>query len=191
MVDTCYRAVFQGALTLVLFACSRAPESASTSAAQTDIDGCGLHEQPHRDPPPGASATALDPAEVPRVTTISVSAHEGAALLRKQGNGWVSIGKRGCPVPDVRISTALANLAQLTVAKQHLTWPIEGKFELQIDVLNGEQHSVHLEVGARRGDTDLVKLLNDDVVELRGLDRALWSADPAGWCSNPEPSTSF
>lgn len=164
--------------------------SASSSSGITELhsdgDGCAAHAQPLREPPPGASATSLRVADAAKVTSFTVSAHQGVALLRRQPNGeWAAAGKRGCSVSTERVRTALENLTRLNVQKRHDVWPADAKFELQIDVLMGEEHAIHLEVGPRRGGADLVKLLSDDVVEVTGLDRGLWSVDPAAWCSPP------
>jgi hypothetical protein len=157
--------------------------SSAASELHSDGDGCAAHAQPLREAPPGASATALPLEEVSKVSRISVSAHQGAVVLRQNNDGtWVSIGKRGCVVSTARVQAALANLTRLRVEKRLTVWPKEAPFELQIDVLDGEEHALHLEIGPRRGELDLAKLLNDDVVELRGIDRKLWSVAPAAWC---------
>jgi hypothetical protein len=83
------------------------------------------------------------------------------------------------------MTAALDNLTRVTVESRPTAWPPAATFELQIDALIGEEHAIHFEVGARQGHTDWVKLLNGDVVELRGLDRTLWSSAPNVWCPQP------
>lgn len=156
----------------------------SSSTEHSDHD-CRVHAPALRAAPPGASATALRPEDVPVITKIRVSAHAGGVLLRKQDGAWLSGGKNACTVAPERMTAALTNLSKLTVDSRQPSWPPEVNFELQIDVLMGEEHAVHFEIGRRQGHTDLVKLLSGDVVELRGLDRGLWSSDPTVWCSKP------
>ncbi len=156
------------------------------SPANEHLDhDCATHATPLRPAPPGASATALQPQDLQRLTGVRISAHAGSVLLRKQNGAWLSVGRSGCTVAPERMAKALTNLTELSASSRPTGWPSEADFELQIDVLMGEEHAIHFEIGTRDGDTDLVKLLNGDVVELRGLDRGLWSTDPAVWCSQP------
>jgi hypothetical protein len=56
------------------------------------------------------------------------------------------------------------------------------QFELQIDAFVGERQVIHFEVARRSDDGDLVRLLDDSTVTLRGLNRDLWSTQPSAWC---------
>lgn len=143
---------------------------------------CASHAAPK--PHPGASATSLQSHDALRADKIRVSAHQGGALLRKQGGAWNLVGKRGCRVADETVSRALANLSQLTVGKQLPSWPAAAPFELQLDVTSGDETLLHLELSPRRDDVDMVQLLGGDVFELRGLDRNLWSSEAATWCGS-------
>ncbi len=165
----------------------------ATSSLDHSAHDCSLHAEPPKPAPSGASATALSRADVSRITSIRVSSHASSVLLRKQGQTWASMGKRGCSVSDARVANALGNLTTLRVEERYQVWPADAAFELQIDALVGEQHAIHFEVAQRRGDTDLVKLLNGGGPGLKGRDRQLWSRHPSAWCADrgnavPSPS---
>jgi hypothetical protein len=142
--------------------------------------------RPPRPPPAGASATALRSDYRPRLTTLSISAHLGAATLRKRGSSWVTAGDNGCTVPARRIDQALDNLAQLKAEKTE-EQPADGSaFELQLVALMGEEMALHLEIANRDNTADLVQLLDGSRVKLRGLNRNLWSPRPADWCKETD-----
>jgi hypothetical protein len=133
-------------------------------------------------PPPGASATALRADFRARLTTLRVSAYEGAVILRKRDSSWATAGDGGCTVPAPRMERALDNLARLKASKTEEK-PADGRaFELQIVALMGEEIALQLEVAGHGNTGDLVQLYDDSRVRLRGLDRTLWSPRPADWC---------
>lgn len=157
----------------------------SSSAAEHAEHDCRSHAVPPAPPPPGFAATALHLKDLAAVDSVRVSAHVGGVTLRKRDGVWRTSGKRGCVVPPSRVTQALSNLTQLTVEGRRESWPSDAPFELQVDVLVGQDPLIHFEVGQRKGNTDLVQLLNGDVIELRGLDRQQWSVEPAAWCLGP------
>jgi hypothetical protein len=106
-------------------------------------------------------------------------------IVRKRGQKWVTVGKRGCTVPAPRMRRALDNLASLTASPDTQELPVGSKFELQIDAMIGETHALHFEVARHDGDADLVRLLDDSTIKLKGLDRRLWTPDPKLWCTTP------
>jgi hypothetical protein len=142
----------------------------------------GHGPRPPRPPQPGASASALRSDFRSRLTTVRVSAHASAVILRKRGSSWVTAGDGGCTVPAPRMERALDNLVRLKASKAEER-PADGQaFELQIVALMGEEIALQLEVAGRGNQGDLVQLHDDSKVMLRGLDRSLWSARPADWC---------
>jgi hypothetical protein len=142
----------------------------------------GHGPRPPRPPQPGASASALRSDFRSRLTTVRVSAHASAVILRKRGSSWVTAGDGGCTVPAPRMERALDNLVRLKASKTEER-PAHGHaFELQIVALMGEEIALQLEVAGRGNQGDLVQLHDDSKVMLRGLDRSLWSARPADWC---------
>ncbi len=145
-------------------------------------DDCTLHSEPRPPLPPGAKATALDDGNRDKLTKIRVSAHVGVVTIRKQGAQWVISGKRGCTLPPERINAALDNLASLKGTPSSESLPKGSAFELQIDLLMGETHAIHFEVARSGADGDLVRLLDDSIVKLQGLDHELWSPKIASWC---------
>jgi hypothetical protein len=89
-------------------------------------------------------------------------------------------------VPARRIEQALDNLAELKAVRTE-EQPADGNaFELQIVALMGEEIALPLEIADRDNAGDLVHLLDDSRVRLRGLDRNLWSPRPADWCKETD-----
>ena len=162
------------------------PVGSHTAPAASDADPWEGHPpRPPRPPPPGASATALRSDFRARLTTVHVSAHAGAVILRKRGTSWVTGGDAGCTVPARRIDWALDELAQLKAVKTD-EQPADGRaFELQIVALMGEDIALQLEIAGRGDGGDLVQLYDGSRVRMRGLDRRLWSPRPADWCKAP------
>jgi hypothetical protein len=176
------------------------PVPAQSQAEHLANDGsehdCSQHDGPPHVPPPGASTAALNPKYRAELTTIRVSAHAGSVTVRRQGSKWVTAGTAGCAVPTKRIEAALDNLTALTATPSQETAPVGTPFVLQIDVLMGERHAVHLEVADHEGGGDFVRLLDDSSVIVQGIDRQLWSPDPAVWCrdlqgGNTKPTTTL
>jgi hypothetical protein len=145
----------------------------------------GHPPRPPRPPEPGASASALRADFRARLTTLRVSAHGSAVILRKRDSGWVTAGAGGCPVPAPRMERALDNLARLKAARTEEKVGDGLAFELQIVALMGDEIALQFEVAGRSEKGDLVQLYDDTTVRLRGLDRKLWSARPADWCEEP------
>jgi hypothetical protein len=103
-------------------------------------------------------------------------------ILRKQGTVWVVAGQNDCSVPARRIGRALDNLAHLKAVPTSETVSEGTAIELQIVALIGEERLLHLEIADRNGSGDLVRLMNDTTYRIQGLDRTLWSTNPAAWC---------
>lgn len=135
--------------------------------------------------PAGPPAIALNPEVRGELTTVSVSAHVGSVIIRKEGSAWVMPGRNGCSVPLARIERAFDNLAQLRAASTNQPVPDGSAFRLQISLLIGEERTIHLEVADRNEDGDLARLENDSMVRVQGLDRGLWSPHPVDWCHKP------
>jgi hypothetical protein len=163
-----------------------APVASLVAPAGSDTDPYQGHgPRPPRPPPPGASASALRPDFRARLTTIRVSAHASAVILRKRGSSWVTAGDGGCTVPAPRMERALDNLERLKATKTDEK-PADGlAFELQVVALVGEDVALQLEVAGRGDAGDFVQLYDDSKVRLRGLDRSLWSPQRADWCEEP------
>ena len=56
--------------------------------------------------------------------------------------------------------------------------------QLQIEVLISGRSALHFEIVDRNADGDLVRLLDDSTVRMKGLDRKLWVPDPMAWCGD-------
>ncbi len=160
--------------------------SPGASASPADEDhsthDCTLHSEPRPPPPPGATATVLDRADLGKLTTIRVSAHVGGVVIRKRGQDWVLSGKRGCTLPAERVRRALENLASLESTPRDGSLPVGSPYELQIDVLINETHAIHFEIAPAPGEGDIVRLMDDSTHVLYGLDHDLWAPQPSAWC---------
>lgn len=55
-------------------------------------------------------------------------------------------------------------------------------FELQMVVLHGQERLLHFDVAHHSQGSDLVQLNDGSRFRIRGLERRLWSPDPAAWC---------
>ncbi len=155
---------------------------APDASVDHSTDDCTLHSEPRPPLPPGAKATALDDSSRDKLTKIRVSAHVGVVTIRKQGAQWVISGKRGCTLSPARINAALDNLSSLKGTPSDESPPKGSAFELQIDLLMDETHAIHFEVARSGANGDLVRLLDDSIVKLQGLDHELWSPKIADWC---------
>jgi len=158
-----------------------APAAPAPAPAEHPDDGDEHAAHPVRPPPPAVTATALDAEARGRVTTLRVFAHEGAVIVRREGSRWVTAN--GCEVPPSRIARAFDNLSHLK-AERTDDRP-SGEFDLQLVVLAGEQRLLHFDIASRNERGDLVQMNDDSTFRVRGLDRALWSAQPAAWCAGP------
>jgi hypothetical protein len=146
------------------------------------------HSPPHsspRPPPSGPPATVLSPDAKARVTVIRVAARKGAVIIRKHDGRWMLSGPRGCEVSPERIAAALNNLAKLTATKTNEPSPDGTSIELQIVAQIGQVHALHFEVAGSDERGTLVRLVDDSTRRVRGLDLALWRADPGVWCAVP------
>jgi hypothetical protein len=94
-------------------------------------------------------------------------------------------GRDGCTVQSTRLERALDNLAHLRAASTNQAVPEGTAFQLQIDLLIEEERAIHLEIADRNEEGDLVRLENDSMVRVQGLDRGLWSPHPPDWCREP------
>jgi hypothetical protein len=171
---------------LALAGCGREEGQGQQNTAPTsEHDGhdCSQHEEP----PTVVSgrAGALSPADRDALTTIRVTARVGAVTLRMRDGVWIMAGKGACPVPPRRVAAALDNLVALTSTRSTEAIPVGTVFDLQIDALVGERRALHFEIVRRTEDGDLVRLLDDSTIRVHGLDRAMWSPDPAAWCLEP------
>jgi hypothetical protein len=168
---------------------SGTPPAAGTSPAPSS------NQNPNPDPhssghgpglrrPAGPPAIALNAQVRADLTTISVSAHVGSVVIRKEGGAWV-MGGESCTVPLARIERALDSLARLHAVPTSEPVPDGTDFQLQITLLTGGKRAIQLDVADRNGDGDLARLDNDSMVRLQGLDRGLWSPNPPDWCRAP------
>ncbi len=130
--------------------------------------------------PAPATATVLSDAARARLTTLRVSAHQGSVIVRKGDAGWTITGPVACTVAAARIELALHNLSAL-VAERSDERP--ETFELQIVVLSEQERVLHFDVASRHEGADLVQLNDGSRFRISGLDRELWSPDPAAWCA--------
>jgi hypothetical protein len=135
--------------------------------------------------PAGPPAIALSPKVRSDLTAVRVTAHVGHVLIRKEGRAWVMRGRDGCTVQSTRLERALDNLAHLRAASTNQAVPEGTAFQLQIDLLIEEERAIHLEIADRNEEGDLVRLENDSMVRVQGLDRGLWSPHPPDWCREP------
>jgi len=161
---------------------------ASSDASPSGVEGHDHDCQKAHPPPkpePAVTATSLSPEARERLTTLRVSAHVGAVILRRQGSTWVMAGQSGCTVPPSRVERALDNLAGLSAVPTNER-PVDGSsFELQLVALADEERLLHFEIAGGSDDGDLVQLNDDSTYRVRGLDRNLWSPLPSLWCAVP------
>jgi hypothetical protein len=160
------------------------PVAQAGTAAHTE-DDCG---QAHGSEPgpPAPTATFLSDAARADVTTLRVSAHLGSVIIRKDGQSWTTGGTQGCTVSPARIDRALSNLSGLSATSTDER-PADGsEFELQIVALSGQERLLHFDIADRKDGKDLLQLADASTYRLQGLDREIWSPDPAVWCA-PEP----
>jgi hypothetical protein len=162
-----------------------ATAASSGQHSDPDADSSGHGHGPGLERPSGPPSIALNAQVRADLTTISVSAHVGSVVIRKEGNAWVLGGPGGCSVPLPRIERALDNLARVRAVATNEPVPDGMAFQLQITLLIREERAVHLEVAARNDDGDLARLDNDSMVRVQGLDRGLWSPHPPDWCREP------
>jgi hypothetical protein len=191
---TAYRAVVLALSCASLSGCDSKKSAPPAAAATATATSNGQQSDPHADSsghgpglrrPAGPPSIALNAQVRADLTTISVSAHVGSVVIRKEGSAWVLGGPGGCSVPLPRIERALDNLARVRAVTTDEPVPDGMAFQLQVDLLIGEERAVHLEVAARNDDGDLVRLDNDSMVRVQGLDRELWSPHPPDWCRGP------
>jgi hypothetical protein len=153
-----------------------APKVADT---HTDEDEAHQVARPRLAQP---TATNLRAGDRQRLTTLRVSAHVGAAIIRKSADGWSIGGPNGCKVEQARIERALDNLSALTAVSSDER-PSDGRqFELQIVALMDQEPALHFDVADRSDGKDLVQLADESTFRVHGLDRELWSPDPLVWC---------
>lgn len=167
----------------------------ATASRETAVTGAGgqLSDHEHgtsaREPgprrPAGPPAIALTPRARAALTAVSVSAHAGSVLIRKEGSAWVMRGRGGCSVPLSRVERALDSLARLRAVATNAPVPDGRAFQLQITLLIDQERAIHLEVADRTHEGDLARLDDDSMVRVQGLDRKLWSPHPADWCREP------
>jgi hypothetical protein len=180
-------------------ACDRAPtfealpaatvtaaSATPTASAPGNADGHDAHDcsvaHPDQPRPPASTATVLSAQARARADTLRISARVGNVTLRKTEQGWAMSGQPGCLVPEARMRRAFDVLGK-AAAQPSPERP--AAFELQIVVQSGEELLLHFDVADRRGDKDLVQLIDGSTVRIRGLDRRLLVPDPSAWC---EPS---
>lgn len=132
--------------------------------------------------PASSVPVALSREARARLTSVTVSAHVGSVIARKEGGSWVMSGKDGCTVPLARMERALDNLSQITAEATQESVPEGPAFELQIGAFIEGERAVYLEIADRNAKGDLARLARDSMVRIQGLDRALWSPHPADWC---------
>jgi hypothetical protein len=162
-----------------------APKLGASSGQHAD-DGHGSSAHPPGPRrPAGPPAIALSPKVRADLTAVRVTAHVGHVLIRKEGRAWVMRGRDGCTVQSTRLERALDNLANVRAVSTNQAVPEGSAFQLQIDLLIEEERAIHLEVADRNEEGDLVRLENDSMVRVQGLDRGLWSPHPPDWCREP------
>jgi len=130
--------------------------------------------------PAPATATVLSDTARAKLTTLRVSAHQSGVTVRKGEQGWSLLGPSGCTVASSRVERALDNLSTLG-AEPSDEQP--ETFDLQLAVLSGDERALHFDVAGRSHGTDLVQLNDGSRFRIKGLDRELWSPDPAVWCA--------
>ena len=155
------------------------PSSASPPpSATSDEHDCRSHlPQPLGPRPP--SATKLSAPARSRVTALQVLAHGSAVIVRKQAEGWVMGGPSGCAVSSQSVQRALDNLSSLKVVANGAPPPQNDR---QIILLDHSEVLLQYDVGVGAGGEDPTRLPDGSVVQLRGLDRGLWSTQPEDWC---------
>jgi hypothetical protein len=142
-------------------------------------------EKPPEKPALSPLSTVLSPAARSYITTLRVSARVGSVIARKEGGKWTTAGTEGCTVPAERVERALDNLVGLKSTPSTEPTPEGNAFELQIVALSGEESALHFEVAGRDGNGDLVRLIDNSMLRVQGLDRALWTPKPELWCKAP------
>jgi hypothetical protein len=155
-----------------------------TTSASPPVDEHEAH--PTHVMPPVPTVTSLSDAARAGLTAVRVSAHQGSVIIRKEHDGWVLAGARGCTVAPARMDSAFDNLGALKAVATSER-PADGAvFELQIVALSGEERTLHFDVADRKDGRDLLQLPNQATYRLQGLDRELWSPDPQAWCGAPQ-----
>jgi hypothetical protein len=164
----------------------RPPSSVAPPVAKAEPHAEHDCSQAHPDQPRPAPATAtwLSDEARGRLTTLRASAHQGSVTARKGDQGFTIAGPRGCTVSAERIERALDNLRGLTAERSDES---PQHFELQVIVLSGEERLLHFDVAGRSEGADLVQLNDGSSFRISGLDRELWSPDPAVWCASEQP----
>jgi hypothetical protein len=165
---------------------------AQSTAAQLVTGGAAAahadeaHDDHPKGMPPTAPATVRLRADaIEQVTTIRVMAHVGSVIIRKQGADWVTGGAKGCIVPPARIARALTDLTTLE-ATSVTDSPTKGNaIGMQIAVTTGRKLVLNLDVLEHGAEGDLVRLGDDSMHRVRGLDRGLWVPDAGAWCAGP------
>lgn len=162
------------------------PPPASTTSQpspQQTIAAVSAHPEPvSGEPPPGSLVLRLSPAAAQAVTTLRVFAHKGSVIIRKNGESWVTGGAGACSVPAARMARALQALATLESKPTDEAMP-EGKtFELQVVVMTGQQLAMSFDVAEHGAEAALVRLGDDSMHRVTGLDPNLWVANPTAWC---------
>lgn len=150
---------------------------ASATVHEEDHD-CSLHSPAPRGPV-APSATTLSPEARAKVTMLQVLAHGSAVIVRKAFDGWVMGGPNGCAVSSQRVQRALDSLSSLAVVPSN---DPPRQHDRQIILLDESQVLLQYDVGVGAGGADPARLPDGSVVELRGLERALLSSQPADWC---------
>lgn len=165
----------------------RTSNVASTASAHPEASAGSGHtedctpEDGHREHLPAPKSLTRQDREA--LTRLSVTAHVGAVIIRKQQDGqWKTAGPKGCVVPPSRMSKALDGLVALKLTPTTGSIPVGARFELQVDALVDQRRAVHLEVAEASGDRDFVRLTDDSTATVKRLSRELWSTDPLAWC---------
>jgi hypothetical protein len=191
---TAHRAVLLALSCAALSACDSKKSAPPAASGTARAASSGQHSDPDADSsghgpglrrPAGPPSIALNAQVRADLTAISVSAHVGSVVIRKEGGSWVMGGPSGCSVPLPRIERALDSLARLHAVPTSEPVPDGMDYQLQITLLTGDERAVQMDVAARNDDGDLVRLDNDSMVRVQGLDRGLWSPHPPDWCPRP------
>jgi hypothetical protein len=114
------------------------------------------------------------------VTALHVFAHGSAVIVRKEADGWRMGGPQGCVVSSARVQRALDSLSSLKVVES--SQPPQ-QDDRQIILLDGTEVLLQYDVGVGAGGADAAWLPDGSVVQLRGLERGLWSPQSKDWCS--------
>jgi len=157
-----------------------APAASASAADEHAEHDCRTAHPVER--PKVSKATALTKEARRNLTTLRISAHIGAVILRKQESGWILAGY-DCALPASRVERALDNLERLKAVRTDEQIPSGAGLDLQIVAQIGEERALYLEVAKRdaRGG-DLVQLFDDSRYRIQGLDRELLSPHPQAWC---------